>query len=772
MLDRRTSETTGPAPMVREVASVLLLYRLAGKAECSKPLLRPYRTWGDEWCAGLSYSFPDTLRFPFGAFFTLVLYFLTLMVICDTLNHKSKPQCLGVFGYYTATCAAKELRNVGALHQWRMSQENGIYDGDISMPHVQELSTESLAQQQSTRNSTNPISASRPEFAPLLPADVHRDHLLSSKPASREKQQETSSAPHRGPTRRILSSLWNWVWLMESLAILASIVMVISIGFVLNNYHKKPAPQFFDLNITTLVAIIATLMRAALVYVVVQVLGQVRWSWFSSPKPLYDLHHFDQGGQSLLGSCQLAVHMVRTGLRYQDGIVIMIAAVTLVVSFATTPAVQQAVKTFPCPTLDPSRIATMPIAQIQPSPIGLSVAVFNWDNPRQWSWDWPFEVGSIFTLEVLAFSDSRCSQTKGDAKRCPSNILVDDVIQGQTANTTTDLVAVSCKIYPCLRTYEARVQFGVLTETLLSTVPANLFSRPNHVQKAGSTVGLSTSYVVLRSPCISSSGRIYTNANISKYSPEPNEKYVNVSVWNGKEEDWRTSETPMKIPTSCSYHLNDEYMEQVKSFIFSSIMKVGGRCTLGELEVKTRSENVTCDSWWLASLYNSRNATNETVSRAMDAWTRAVSDQFRVIKNWPDEEWSEEILPNNITGEAMRTTVCLSLAWEWLLLPAGLIGVTMALLVVTILESHRHADSQPIWKGSALPLVMYGLGDASMQERDWVPDADRRDQDVGVETESKSVVPLRVVEETAKDIEVRFNGTRSRFEVVTDKTQV
>ncbi|KAI7927877.1 hypothetical protein M0657_002996 [Pyricularia oryzae] len=765
-----------------------------------------------------------------------------------------------------------------------MSQENGIYDGDISMPHVQELSTESLAQQQSTRNSTNPISASRPEFAPLLPADVHRDHLLSSKPASREKQQETSSAPHRGPTRRILSSLWNWVWLMESLAILASIVMVISIGFVLNNYHKKPAPQFFDLNITTLVAIIATLMRAALVYVVVQVLGQVRWSWFSSPKPLYDLHHFDQGGQSLLGSCQLAVHMVRTGLRYQDGIVIMIAAVTLVVSFATTPAVQQAVKTFPCPTLDPSRIATMPIAQyvpwpnggpkskavtyggylpfplrsaiissfsnplqdipvirpscptgnctflpystmgicsvctdisdqarvedapnnstssgaanknisivtegyktwintrnitnlnrIQPSPIGLSVAVFNWDNPRQWSWDWPFEVGSIFTLEVLAFSDSRCSQTKGDAKRCPSNILVDDVIQGQTANTTTDLVAVSCKIYPCLRTYEARVQFGVLTETLLSTVPANLFSRPNHVQKAGSTVGLSTSYVVLRSPCISSSGRIYTNANISKYSPEPNEKYVNVSVWNGKEEDWRTSETPMKIPTSCSYHLNDEYMEQVKSFIFSSIMKVGGRCTLGELEVKTRSENVTCDSWWLASLYNSRNATNETVSRAMDAWTRAVSDQFRVIKNWPDEEWSEEILPNNITGEAMRTTVCLSLAWEWLLLPAGLIGVTMALLVVTILESHRHADSQPIWKGSALPLVMYGLGDASMQERDWVPDADRRDQDVGVETESKSVVPLRVVEETAKDIEVRFNGTRSRFEVVTDKTQV
>ncbi|KAI6645602.1 hypothetical protein MCOR14_000069 [Pyricularia oryzae] len=501
-----------------------------------------------------------------------------------------------------------------------MSQENGIYDGDISMPHVQELSTESLAQQQSTRNSTNPISASRPEFAPLLPADVHRDHLLSSKPASREKQQETSSAPHRGPTRPILSSLWNWAWLMESLAILVSIVMVISIGFVLNNYHKKPAPQFFDLNITTLVAIIATLMRAALVYVVVQVLGQVRWSWFSSPKPLYDLHHFDQGGQSLLGSCQLAVHMVRTGLRYQDGIVIMIAAVTLVVSFATTPAVQQAVKTFPCPTLDPSRIATMPIAH--------------------------------------------------------------------------------------------------------------------------------------------------------KYSPEPNEKYVNVSVWNGKEEDWRTSETPRKIPTSCSYHLNDEYMEQVKSFIFSSIMKVGGRCTLGELEVKTRSENVTCDSWWLASLYNSRNATNETVSRAMDAWTRAVSDQFRVIKNWPDEEWSEEILPNNITGEAMRTTVCLSLAWEWLLLPAGLIGVTMALLVVTILESHRHADSQPIWKGSALPLVMYGLGDASMQERDWVPDADRRDQDVGVETESKSVVPLRVVEETAKDIEVRFNGTRSRFEVVTDKTQV
>lgn len=105
-------------PKYSNYSDLLDRYRLAGKAECSKPLLRPYRTWGDEWCAGLSYSFPDTLRFPFGAFFTLVLYFLTLMVICDTLNHKSKPQCLGVFGYYTATCAAKELRNVGALHQW------------------------------------------------------------------------------------------------------------------------------------------------------------------------------------------------------------------------------------------------------------------------------------------------------------------------------------------------------------------------------------------------------------------------------------------------------------------------------------------------------------------------------------------------------------------------------------------------------------------------------------------------------------------------------
>lgn len=105
-------------PRYSNYSDLLDRYWLAGKAECSKPLLRPYRTWGNEWCAGLSYSFPDTLRFPFGAFFTLVLYFLTLMVICDTLNHNSKPQCLGVFGYYTDTCAAKELKNVGALHQW------------------------------------------------------------------------------------------------------------------------------------------------------------------------------------------------------------------------------------------------------------------------------------------------------------------------------------------------------------------------------------------------------------------------------------------------------------------------------------------------------------------------------------------------------------------------------------------------------------------------------------------------------------------------------
>ncbi|TLD32954.1 hypothetical protein PspLS_01161 [Pyricularia sp. CBS 133598] len=762
-----------------------------------------------------------------------------------------------------------------------MSSENGAHDRDDCPPYVQELSIDALARRQCRRNQLDAKSGPLMEFASLLPDPVHQDHPLPSKLEYRRRQPDTIPSPQRSRTRHLLSSVWNWAWFIEFLAMLTTISMVMSIGIVLKHYHEQPVPQLaFNININTVIAIIATLMRATLLYVLIQVLGQVRWSWFSSPRPLYDLHHFDQGGQSLFGSCKLVVHMVRAGLGCLDGVVTIIAAVTLVVGFAITPFVQQAVKTLPCEKDLGPGTATIPVAQyvpwpngrpkspsgrynndvpqnlrgamisslanpaqdipvVQPScstgnctfppyssmglcsvciditeqiirgpmptnsgssegthlnfsipngrenynwlntryitypnkktvaPVGLSVSYIHDDANKTALGNWPLDVNAIARVDMLAFSDSPCSKIQNGGKRCPREVVIEDY----PSDTTTNVVAISCKMYPCIRTYNASVQFGVFKEELLSSVSTNLITTHRNADSLTlSEVGRGDSFVGLGSPCTTFNSDTYTNANITKYSPKSNEKYLNTTVFNPGQQF--NPANVIKMPRECVYHLDQEYMEWMRNFMGNKIFGFDNRCTLGESRDRAKiSETVACDNWWLGQLYNDRNATKETVVKTMDAFTKSISDQFRVMGKWPDEEYNQEILPNNSTGTAARTTICLTFAWEWLLLPAVLIGITMMLLAITIIKSHRHADWQPIWKGSVLPLVMYGLGDASMRERDSVPDVDRHDQEPDVETEPKSIVPLHVVEETAKKIKVRFRGTKSGFEVVTDQTR-
>ncbi|TLD16242.1 uncharacterized protein PgNI_00566 [Pyricularia grisea] len=645
----------------------------------------------------------------------------------------------------------------------------------------------------------------KPEHAPSLASPMTLDEPLTPEAEAQvQLPQVSQSPPPPSPPshfKHVLSSIWHWPWLNECLAILASILLVIAIGIVLDRYHDQPVPHLpLDININTVVALIATLMRAALVYVIVQVLGQVQWCWFSSPKPLYDLHHFDQGGQSLIGSWDLFIHMLRTGLRSFGGIAAITAATILATSFAITPFVQQTVRTISCETPLATEAAIMPIARYVPWPNGRPKAVNKvgvnypneispafrnaiisslsspsleiqavrpscptgnctfppystmglcsvctdvsdlavWEevpsnasyystgthfkisipNVRNTTWinsqnilnernnreqpvglsvtylepssigsdqvEWPLDVTDVFHVDVLAFSDGKCVQDPDGGKVCPQNILIDDVYD---ENKTTGFVAVSCKIYPCLRTYKAQVNLGVFTEELQSTVYANL-ANSNHTGQGGE--GRGSSFSAMQSPCTLPNGKTYTDANITEFSPGPTERYINVTVWRGKLGTAQLGEE-VKVPPECLYHLAVEFVEWMKGFFYPAILGPENPCRFGNYDDYS-SQVVTCDRWWLAELYNSRNATNETVWRVMDAFTKAISDQFRVTGDWPNEDWTQEILPNNITGVVTQTGVCLSFAWEWLLLPASLVGFTMVLLAVTIMHSHRHAD--------------------------------------------------------------------------------
>ena len=85
---------------------------------------------------------------------------------------------------------------------------------------------------------------------------------------------------------------------------MAGLVMAMIID--LSRYNGREEPEWlFGINLSTLLATISTLMRAAMLVVIAEVLSQVKWSLFDRPRPLPDLHHHDQASRSILGSMKL-----------------------------------------------------------------------------------------------------------------------------------------------------------------------------------------------------------------------------------------------------------------------------------------------------------------------------------------------------------------------------------------------------------------------------------------------------------------------------------
>jgi hypothetical protein len=75
-----------------------------------------------------------------------------------------------------------------------------------------------------------------------------------------------------------------------------------------------------------------------------------------------------------------------------------------------------------------------------------------------------------------------------------------------------------------------------------------------------------------------------------------------------------------------------------------------------------------------------------------------------------DADGEPAVVKALIRGDVQESTVCMSLDWPWLMLPAILCFITMMLLLATIILN-RLDPAQPVWKASALPLLFYGLVD-------------------------------------------------------------
>ncbi|PHH93038.1 hypothetical protein CDD83_2148 [Cordyceps sp. RAO-2017] len=152
------------------------------------------------------------------------------------------------------------------------------------------------------------------------------------------------------------------LWSAEIASLVAAAGLVAAIVIILARYDGHELPNWpYSINLNTVIALLTLCLRAALVIVAAEVIGQSKWTWFSdgATRPLANFQTFDEASRGLLGSFKL-LGLLR--LSFRGSPLAVAAAVTTILSLAISPFSQQAIKTVPCGRVSSADGAKIPVA--------------------------------------------------------------------------------------------------------------------------------------------------------------------------------------------------------------------------------------------------------------------------------------------------------------------------------------------------------------------------------------------------------------------------
>ncbi|RGP76972.1 hypothetical protein FLONG3_4910 [Fusarium longipes] len=585
-------------------------------------------------------------------------------------------------------------------------------------------------------------------------------------------KKETEEQPRT--RQKPKSPVCSWLW--EILSILFALALLVATITIPARHNDKVLKKWpYDIGLNTVVAILSTFMRAAMMLVVAELVGQIGWQSLQKPRPVSDLDHFNNASRGIYGAIKLfwAVPPRLTS---------MIAAIVIILSPAIAPFSQQAVRTVPC-TRQGQGSATLPVSHYLPSfesatgisandlagddlviesdmkatmvnglvnPTAKDMAIeatcasgnctfleiskgvthasaamcsscldisefiklntttqrnlprFNFTLPnKQWfeplqgyhyastatgDIDWVLSGDSsefaelakesVTNLTILSFSQRECKNATYGEEDCPEDRLTKDL---EKVYRKGSLVAVACALYPCIKQYHAQVKEGKLEEKVISEKLLTTSNRTNF------------GWDNVQTPCLFN-GKEYNFDNTSQKA-EPSKEFSEKTI-NGKN---------YTIPYECIYDIAPQYSKTLREFMEGTIFN--GMCT----RVFAARTNVDCkDKWWLNPFHN---ASYEMLDTLMDDFTTAITNKFRTQTLYERRE------EDSVIGSVNETTVCTVFDWRWILLPAGLMAITVALLIHAVIQSYTKT-ALPIWKTSILPLLFYGPNISDDQTRE------------------------------------------------------
>ncbi|KAF4962269.1 hypothetical protein FSARC_9658 [Fusarium sarcochroum] len=333
---------------------------------------------------------------------------------------------------------------------------------------------------------------------------------------------------------------------------------------------------------------------------------------------------------------------------------------------------------------------------------------------------------AIANLTILSFTQSACNMSATGNATCPEDKFTSDLPSGQQSE---NLLAISCALYPCMKQYHAKVEQGVLTEKVVGAQPVNynkLDGSPNGPDSERA-IDVTSNRTGIQFPCLIEK-KEYNMENFSRSYTPPTTELSSENI-NG---------TNYTIPNQCLYKLGHLYSEALARFMRLTLFN--GKCDYSPMA----GSSVDCeDKWWLLTLYNS---TYSDLDLAFNQFTTAITNNFRTQGS--KGPYVKEI--DSVVGLVTEVTVCTDFDWRWILLPAILMLITLAMLVFAVVQSYTN-PAMPVWKTSILPLLFYGPNVSDDQARSET-DLDELQKQAGkmiVKFQDEGGVRLREVDTTA-----------------------
>lgn len=610
-------------------------------------------------------------------------------------------------------------------------------------------------------------------------------HQQAQRPPS-PRLRQPPPGPKRGHTRHVLS-----YWRLEILTVLVAILLLVAIVGLLAYYDGHYMPEWpFQINLNSAIAFLTTFLRAAIVAAVAEIIGQIKWTWFTErTRPLHHLQDFDAASRSVLGSLRLLAVVLWNWGFTSAGFLGMAAALVTIASLAVSPVTQQALRTGVCPQIMHNARSALPVANYVPgtssyyrvgagqyelevdmksamiqgltdprskdsnvdvtcstgnctwpdhgtgvthATIGLCSACLdttdyvsapnaggnltlpdegayiNFGGDYMWvgysnltayapMFDENFARAasvSVSNVSMLLATTSPCTKDAVTGKMtCPHKI-------SQSNNTyydgLGDYIAASCILYPCMKEYAAHYENNVLTEKLVRTTTA--------VPNTGETTEAYTvfyNYTAGQSPCVLDNGTWYDYSNQSTAEHVPGRTWANISL-SGQLRGPRN----ISVPNACLYKMDGIFFYAVSNFLTNSLLK--GSCFFDIMQ----SGHINCgDAWWLTPLWIDMNATYATLTTAMDDFAWAVTNKFRMTGLGPDQHagFTGAVLERgHAYGAVWEGSTCTYFDRRWIALPVILVLLCAFLLACIAIKNYRDPE-QPVWKGSVLPLIFFGL---------------------------------------------------------------